>query len=350
MTSDDLMNDRTNHLIDAWLDGTIDDLELAELEVALLESLAVRHEFWRRAAVHWMLHEAAKIEFAAGEAPDVSPGRTAFAAPPLRAGRGAWLRGGIVLGMAMLVVGGCGVGSVVTSLAFAYAGLRAPSQPAVIVHEEGFERPPAPDARFIPDQLDVWGGDETVVVAAEHGIEPRSGARMLKFVSPRPHGAAWEGQASEIWRFIDLESLRAAAGSRDVRIDFSACFNGCAGRGAPRRCWISAIATDTHPQELGDDWAEQFKAAQENPIAVATAQTREQIDADPTTWQRFAATVTAPPGARYLLLHCLAEYRPGEDDDVATRCGQYVDDISVTVSPLEPEAAAVVAHAQEVRR
>ncbi|NCA11801.1 hypothetical protein EBR56_08335, partial [bacterium] len=264
--------------------------------------------------------------------------------------RGSRLQGGIAASMALLLLGGCGIGSVVTSLAFAYAGPRGPDQPAVIVHEESFERTPAPDVRHVPDRLDVWGGDETAVVAAEHGIEPRSGDRMLKFLSPRQRGAVYEGNASEIWRFIDLESVRAAAGSRDVRIDFSACFNGCAGRGGPRRCWVSAIATDTHPRDLGMDWQTQFKAAQENPVAVATAQTRERIDADPATWQRISASVTTPPRARYLLLHCLAEYRPGEDDDVATRCGQYVDDIDVAVSAARSAVVSKAPHHAEVRR
>jgi len=338
------MNDRTNHLIDAWLDGTIDDLELAELEVALLESLDVRHEFWRRASLHGMLHEAAKIESAAGKSPDAAAGGPGFESPAPRAFRGSWLRGGVAASMVFLLLGGCGIGSVATSLAFAYAGLRGPTRPAIVVHEEGFERPPAPEQRHVPDRLDVWGGDESVVVGPEHGIAPQSGARMLKFLSARPAAANYEGYASEIWRIIDLESVRVAAGSRDVRIDFSAWFNGCPGQGEPRQCWISAIATDTHPRDLGHDWRVQFQAAQKNPGGVATAQARERIDTDPATWQRFSVTVTAPPGARYLLLHCLTEYRPGQDDDVADRCGQYVDDIDVAVSVAQPAVVTATVH------
>lgn len=345
-----MMDDRTNHLIEAWLDGTIDDVELAELEVALLESLDVRHEFWRRAALHGVLHEAAKIEFAAGDVPSVSPSPGDITAPTAQVGRGRWMRGGIAVGVALLVVGGCGIGSVVTSLAFAYSGMLGRGQPAVVVHEEGFEQPPGPEPRFIPDRPGVWSGDETVVVGAEHGIVPRSGSKMLKFLSSGPQGATWRGAASEIWRVIDLESLRAAAGTHDVRIDFSACFNGCAGRGEPRMCWISAIATDANPRDLGDDWGEQFEAAQKNPIAVATAQVRERIDADPATWQRFTVTVTAPPKARYLLLHCLTEYRPDEDQDIATRCGQYVDDIDVAVSAARPAMVTAATQRNEVRR
>lgn len=345
-----MMDDRTNHLIEAWLDGTIDDVELAELEVTLLESLDVRREFWRRAAVHGMLREAAKIEFAAGDPPAGLPGPTQRMSPPLRPGLGSWLRSSIAVGTALLVVGGCGIGSVVTSLAFAYSGMLGRGQQAVVVHEEGFEHPPGPEPRFIPDRPDVWSGDETVVVAAEYGIVPRSGSKMLKFLSSGPQGATWRGAASEIWRFLDLESLRTAAGTHDVRIDFSASFNGCAGRGEPRMCWISAIATDANPRDLGDDWAEQFAAAQENPIAVATAQVRERIDTDPATWQRFTVTVTAPPNARYLLLHCLTEYRPDEDQDVAIRCGQYVDDIDVAVSAARPAMVTAAAQRNEVRR
>ena len=344
------MNDRTNHLIEAWLDGAIDDVELAELEVALLESIDVRHEFWRRAALHGMLHEAAKIEFAADESPAGAASRPARKALPFRTGRRSWLRGSIAAGMALLVVSGCGIGSVVTSLAFAYSGLLGRVQQAIVVHEEGFEHPPAPEQRHVPDRLDVWSGDETVVVGAEYGIVPRSGERMLKFLSPRPLGAVYRGLASEIWRVIDLEEVRAAAGTRDVRIDFSACFNGCQRGGEPRQCWISAIATDKHPLDLGNDWEQQFDAAQKNPGAVATAQARERIDADPDTWQRVSVAVTAPEGARYLLLHCLTEYRADEDADVATRCGQYVDDIDIAVSAARPAVATVAADRKEVRR
>ena len=338
------MNDRAYQLIDAWFDGAIDDVELAELEVALLESLDTRHEFWRRASLHGMLHEAAKIEFAAGDA-NAAPACSAASARRLSmATAGTWLRGGLAAGMALLLLGGCGIGSVVTSLAFAYAGLRGAIPPAIVVHEEGFERPPAPEPRDVPDRLDVWSGDETVVVGLEHGIVPRSGSKMLKFLSPRPQGATYRGDAAEIWRFIDLESVRAAAGTHDVRIDFSACFNGCGARGEPRKCRISAIATDTHPRELGRNWREQFEAAQKNPIAVATAQVCERVDADAATWQRFSVTVTAPPRARYLLLHCLTEYRPGEDQDVSDRCGQYVDDFEVAVTAAHPAVVTVVAH------
>jgi len=344
------MNDRTRHLIDAWLDGTIDDLELAELEVAFLESVDIRHEFWRRASLHGMLHEAAKIEFAAGKSPDAAAGGPGFGRSVARAVPGFWLRGGLAASMVLLVLGGCGIGSVATSLAFAYAGLRGPSQSAIVVHQEGFEHPPSPEQRDVPDRLDVWGGDESVVVGPEHGIVPQSGGHMLKFLSARPAAANYEGNAAEIWRFVDLESVRAAAGSRDVRIDLSAGFNGCQGRGEPRRCWLSAIATDAHPRDLGQDWRSQFEAAQKNPVAVATAQTKERIDADPATWQRFVVTVTAPRGARYLLLHCLTEYRPGEDADVAERCGSYVDDIEVLVSPARSAVVSKASDRVEVGR
>lgn len=345
-----MASDRTVQLIEAWFDGGLDDVAGAELEVALLESADVRREFWRRAAVHGMLHEAAKVAFArSGIESDASADDPPGSPDPTGRGRG-WLRGSVAAGIAVLFIGGCGIGSAVTSLAFAYTGWLGRGQPALVVHEEGFERPPAPEQRYLPERLDIWSGDETIVVGPEHGIAPRSGERMLKFLSPRPQGASYHGLASEIWRVIDLEDVRAAAGTHDVRIDFSACFNGCNRGGNPRRCWISAIATDVHPQTLGDDWQEQFKAAEERPAAVATAQARELLDADPATWQRFSVTVTTPPGARYLLLHCLAEYRAGADADVASRCGHYVDDIDVAVTAAAPPVVAAADRQGEVSR
>lgn len=347
-----MASEDTNQLIEAWLDGVIDDVGVAELEVAILESAQVRREFWRRATLHGMLREAAKVAFADSGIESVppqpdSPAGDSGPAPGFRRG---WLRGSVAAGMAVLLISGCGIGSAVTSLAFAYSGWLGRGLAAFVVHEEGFERPPAPEQRYLPDRLDIWSGDETTVVGGEHGILPRSGGRMLKFLSPRPQGAVYPGLASEIWRVIDLESLRAAAGSRDVRIDFSACFNGCNSGGTSRRCWISAIATDVHPQALGDDWAEQFNAAEERPAAVASAQARELLDADPATWQRFSVTITSPPGARYVLLHCLTDYRADEDANVAERCGQYVDDISVAVTPAEPAIVEGAAHHREARR
>jgi hypothetical protein len=237
----------------------------------------------------------------------------------------------------LLLLGGCGIGSLVTSLAFAYAGLGIHTPASALIHEEGFELPPPPDQTHLPNQPDIWSGDETEVVPAEAGVGPRSGRQMLRFVSGHPRGAMYAGRGSEVWRIIDLREARAAAGSRDIQVEFSAFFNGVGGDEEPLRFWLSIIATDAGPEALGDRWGDQFLAADANPATIAAAQTRDAIDADPKSWERLSVSVAVPAKARYLLLHCAAVL-PKPGTPAATRARHYVDDIAIIARPVAAAA------------
>ena len=57
--------DYRDSLIEAWLNGTLDDNQFAELEAELLESAAARDAFWDRAAFHGVLSEAARLAWGA---------------------------------------------------------------------------------------------------------------------------------------------------------------------------------------------------------------------------------------------------------------------------------------------
>ena len=319
---------RTHLLMEAWLDGGIDDAELVELEGALLESAEMRREFWRRASLHGLIREAVKI---AGVPPQVAGGSG------IRIPRRSWLSGGFAAGVAAVLLGGCGIGSVVTSMAFAYAGLRGWDARSVVIHEEGFEQPPAPRQDFIPQRPDVWSGDETVVVGVHRNVFPRTGGHMLRFVSGHPQGAVYEGKGAEIWRIIDVEAARTAAGSRDVRIDFSASFNGVDDRVDPGReplqFWVTAVATDVPPAELAGLWNDRFLYDDISPTSLSAAQSRDAIDADPATWERIATSLAIPARARFVVLHCTAAL-PAAAVEADQLPGYYVDDISVVVTPV----------------
>lgn len=326
-----MTDDRRSGLIEAWLDATIDDAGLVELEAVLLESAEARQDFWRRAAIHGLLREAAKMAYA----PPVSAGRSVLA---LSRGRHSWLRLSRMLGAAAILIGGCGLGSAVTSFALAYSGLLVGPVAPVVVHEESFEFPPAPESNYLPTEFNVWGGDETEVVEAERGIVPCSGSKMLRFVSSHPRGKAYEGNASEIWRVLDLDELRIE-GTRELRVDVAASFNSAVPPGVPRvGCLVGAIATDVHPAVLGARWRTLFDTAEIASTRIAVGQRCTGIDDDPATWQRLSATVTVPSEARYLVIYCLASTRPPAQAD--SRAAEYIDDITVTVSPLEPQVVA----------
>ena len=321
--------DRTAKLIEGWLDGCLEADEHAELEQLLLESADTRREFWRRAAFHGQVREAAKMAFG-------TPVGTAQAA--VRSRRPApvgWMRRGMAIGTALLLAGGCGLGSVVTSLAWSYSTHSARSPVSIVVHEEGFESPPFPQQNYVPKQTDVWGGDETNVVAGDGGVLPRSGQRMLHFVSSHPHDNRYPGLASEIWRVVDVERFRGLAQGGSLRMELAGYFN--ARRAAPGTtltCGLTIVATDSPPAALGEQWLERFWDAKTKPSNVAIAKTLTELDGDPATWQRLAATITVPPGARYLVLHCVADgLEDGRPAWLTT--GQYLDDVSLVATPVD---------------
>jgi hypothetical protein len=319
---------RPHLLMEAWLDGAIRDAELVELEAALLESAELRREFWRRASLHGLIREAVKI---VGASPQIADGHG------IRPARRSWLRARVAAGAAFVLLGGLGIGTVVTSMAFAYAGLRVWDPRALVIHEEGFERPPSPRQDFIPQQTDVWSGDETEVVGVERNVFPRTGGRMLRFVSGHPQGAVYEGKGAEIWRIIDVETVRVAAGSRGVRIDFSGYFNGVVEGGdpgsEPLRFWVTAVATDAPPADLAELWNDRFLYDEISPTSLSAAQSRDAIDDDPATWDRIATSLAVPPRARFVVLHCAAALPPAEVEP-GRGPRYYVDDLSVVVTPV----------------
>jgi hypothetical protein len=65
--------DYRDQLIEAWLDGTLDDQRFEELETELLESAAARDAFWDRAAFHGLVAEAARLTWNSGS--DERPSR-----------------------------------------------------------------------------------------------------------------------------------------------------------------------------------------------------------------------------------------------------------------------------------
>jgi len=331
------MTARHELLFDAWFDGTITDDEFAELEAGLLESRDMRRRFWGRASVHGTLREAARIRFAelpvaedrnalvaeVSPGPDLSPhgfsGSTLVSAARWLVPAATWL-----------------VAVLVTSTAVAFTHLWVTAYPALLtVHREGFETPPHPGREFQPEQFDVWGGDETEVVASEDGVAPHGGSRMLRFESNHPQNDPGAGAIGEIWRFINLDILRTASGGQLGQVRLSAFFNAArSGLTVKPYGGVSLIATDTPPRAFRHDWRQLFVSAESRPAFVATAESRQVLDGDRTSWQRVTASITPPTGARYLVLHCFTERWQADGERLFWEpMGFYVDDIRLDILP-----------------
>lgn len=324
-------------LFDAWFDGTIADDEFAELEAGLLESRDVRRCFWERAGVHGMLREAARIKFATF--PAVEDRSDMVAEVPVRPASSPGFFSRSTLGSAtrwLVPAATWLVAVLVTSTGVAYTHRWATTSPALItVHREGFETPPPPGHDFLPEQFDAWGGDETEVVAGEAGIAPHGGSRMLRFESNHPRNNPGPGAIGEIWRFIDLDTLRTANGGQLGQVRLSAFFNAAqSGLAVNPYGGVSLVATDTPPQAVRHDWRQLFVAAESRPTFVATAESRQALDGDRASWQRVTASVTPPEGARYLVLHCFTERWQDDGERLYWEpMGFYLDDIRLEILP-----------------
>ena len=87
--------DYRDSLIEAWLNGTLDDAQFAELEAELLESAAARDAFWDRAAFHGVLSEAARLAWGGESDEQPTSGPATLRQPRPQTG----LRGGLRSGL-----------------------------------------------------------------------------------------------------------------------------------------------------------------------------------------------------------------------------------------------------------
>lgn len=326
-------DNRAATLIDRWLDGTATGEEIAELESHLLESAAVRREFWRRAVFHGELCEAARMAFAVLPG-DHQPARQRIGRRSFSLLAGIW-RSPLASGLLIAGVSAL-LGSFAASLALAKpvpAGNRVVWR---LVEFTGFESAADPQADYIPSRIGQWGGDETTVIQGpgQQGITPKSGGSMLQFLSGHPSSDNYQANASEIWRFIDLAPLRREAGGESLTVEYSAWFNSIRPVGSQRpSCGLSIVATCVPPAEWTNHLWEQaspFDHFRSNSWLQppATAATKQRIDDDIRSWQPVTTVLAVPDDANYLLLHCyVADYSGGPSATVFP--GQYVDDIEV---------------------
>jgi hypothetical protein len=345
-----MLEPRTNDLIHAWVDGCLDDAGFAELEATLAASPEARGRFWDEVHLHSDLYEAFKTHLASSaDKVSAAEGAASLAVQQgssfvERLGRRLWRHGAAMVVAAALVAGGCGLGSVITSLSLAYAGWSPAWSECVVILEEGFETGPAPRHDFVPTLPGYWSGDVTAVVGPEQGVRPKSGRQMLRFVQTVPaNQSPASSSASEIWRLVDLEAVRGKLGMKgpgvDLFLELTATFNGVTpASGRDPKCTLKAVATDLSPPFTQALWLQSGLegARQSDPGGIfVLSEQQEPLDADPGSWQRLTITLRAPARARWLLLYCLASDTSHAARESEPRLeGQYADEIHLSARPL----------------
>lgn len=334
-----MLEDRTLELIHGWLDDSLDEAGFAELEALLAESAEARDRFWTEVRFHSEVHQAIKARFSTVVAVASRPtaGWPAGLGSVLRR-HAPWLAGA-----AALVAGGCGLGSVATSLSLAYAGLLPVRPQAVVVIDEDFEAEPHPLPTALPQSPGYWSGDVTEVVGVEKGVSPKRGRCMLRFDGTGPAGESdISGSASEIWRLVDLTALRRQLGITGdhvgLTLKLEASFNGVTpSEGRRPRCLVKALATDAAWPASRSIWLQSglTSARADDPsIVYVLAEQSEWLDADPASWQQMTITLHAPPTVGSLMLYCVMSDTTDAAGTSKRRFeGQYVDAIRLLVTP-----------------
>jgi hypothetical protein len=295
-------------LIDRHLDGLTTPAEAEALSRRLEDDLAARANYLRLAGIHAAL--------AAGElvANSVVPASAVGAV----AGSGRWRFGASGLAAGILV------GAVSTSLLWAPARTAAPAEPqseSLPLADGSFEDGPAPETDGVPLRAGVWGGDFTRVVAAEEGVTPFDGAKMLRFLRAdnalSPPGGGQ--RTAEVWQAVDLRPLRGQLGADPV-VEASARFaTSTVARPGGAKVGILLAAFSGDPAAARAAWPARRS------VAVAEA-SKDEPAARAGGWQRVVVQIALAPEVDYLLLQARVTAPPPARVEFA---GDYLDDVRV---------------------
>lgn len=223
---------------------------------------------------------------------------------------------------------GLALGMFFTSVVFAYV------VPAMERHwtllETDFENLAAPDPIGVPRSTGNWAGDFAEITGTQHGVTPRSGGKMWRFLRADNEGGtkspvSYVGEAIHV---IDLKPLRSAGIPAGSQIEISAWFAQGQVDAAARYHWnIKAAAFEGDVAEAPERWARW------NVSSTILAQ-RDVAAGTPGEWQRVGVTMLFPDNGDYLVFECaVVQRQPVITAGVAEFPAHYVDDVRVRVIP-----------------
>ena len=315
MTQDEL------DLLHAYVAETISDEGLPRLQSLLRENAEARAMLRSLCTVDVKLHEYA----AANPATMRLMASPVTASPQARSGPSPRGRFGKLRPFAAAAAG-LVIGLLGTSFVFAYVSPKfAAAKPAVReILSESFESGTQDTLPGLPHEPGVWSGDVAHVAAMEQGIKPRSGGKMLRFVTATFAGenarrSAW----CDVYRLVDL---RGQVGEGRSAVRLSANFNAVQfPAGEEYSCSVELCAMEdvltAAPQPLALPWVRENSAS--------TALRKFLIKGDG-VWQEASAEVPVSPQTQFVLVHLAVHRRkPFPPTEPVQFGGHYVDDVKV---------------------
>jgi hypothetical protein len=239
-------------------------------------------------------------------------------------------------------VAGIALGMLCTSAVFGF-GARSVEK-ALVLLQEGFESGPTPLLAGVPQDPDVWSGDDSQVVQSCLGVKPAQGARMARLLRSDYEGrkSSKPSRQGDLLRVVDVRRfLREAAGG-EVVVTLSALFN-AAPFAVAERC--DGVVTLYALGRLGST----EETLLEDALAHSYGECRS-LDADPGSWQPAFTRLLLPPGTEFVMLKISLRPMPtageGESEPLGHRsfAGHFVDDVRASVgirraAPKQPTLA-----------
>lgn len=301
--------DDLSDLIGLCLDGTATPDDESRLADRLRDDAAARDRYLQLADLHACM----------------AVDETLWVADPAAEPRSRRRAGGLgrlataaALGVA---VGLCGAGFVsayVVPLAW---------RPVTILHES-FEEGPPPLTTGMPHVADLWSGDDSAVVAAEQGVRPLHGAKMLRMQRADYDGKETRpGSSADMQRIIDLRGHDGAVATGRAKLRVAVPFNASFPAGEAYSCRVTVYALDTDSASTADlaDMAAVAKSA----LAMA-GQGSPSLDRDTRSWQTVETELRLPPGTAFaLVITSIVHQRPAARRP--TFDGHFIDGIRVNL-------------------
>lgn len=302
------MNERETQLelVRRYLDGTATAEEVRSLESLILKDPGLRREF-----LHYANVDAALAGTRRPQVPVI--------AQPKRKIGPSWRP-------LAAAAAGVVIGIFCTSMVFAYASPKFAMAKARVLRlwSEGFESGPMETLPGLPREAGTLSGDEARVVTTENGLKPKSGTKMLRFVSATFAGenakkSAW----GDVYRLVDLRE-QMSGGKATVRL--TANFNGVHfPQGEEYSCDLELCALEDDPAEAPQPLA--LPWVRENSASVAGRKFPMKGDG---VWQEAVVEVPVSPQTRFVLAHLAVLRRKPFPPVEPVRFGaHYVDDVKL---------------------
>jgi hypothetical protein len=311
-------------LIARCLDGRATHDDVRQLESQLESDADFRRAWLRIARLDALLHRL-------GRSPGALLPAEALEAVPLREAA-SWqggLRHAVGTRALPLMVGyaGLAIGIVCASVVWAVAPQRAAEYRRI--DSDGFETGAGPQVTGLPAEPGVWSGDQSELVRHSGSVSPRSGNRMLRFVSASYEGKpTQDGASCDVVKLIDLRPYcrQIADGTWTVRI--TAFFNVSDGaRDGREQCSVAGYAFDA----MTDVTQRTAGSLRDKSLAYACCQ-QIDLDEEAATWQAATTEFRLPVDSDVLAVHCgVSEYPRASGLPPKRFVGHYCDDVSVTL-------------------